>query len=90
MVCPHCKKNSIPFFKVWLLGYLRTFTCPECGKKSKKKIPKNYIFIFACIGFVVGILILIISWEIFILILVVALIIDAVLEYKFSKLKPVD
>ena len=89
MVCPHCKKNSIPFFKVFLLGYFRTFTCPECGKKSKQKIPKIIFLFFVCLGFVVGDFFKI-AWEIFILILVVAVIIDAVLEYKFSKLMPVD
>jgi len=89
MVCPHCKKNSIPFFKVYFLGYLRTFTCPECGKKSKEKIPKIIFLFFVCLGLVLGFFFNL-NWGIFILVLVVVLIITAVLEYKFGKLVPVD
>ena len=91
MVCPHCKKNSMPFFKVWLLGDFRTFTCPECGKKSKQKISKILFLFFVCLGYVVaGFILNNFTLGGFILILVVALIIGAVLEYKFGKLVPVD
>ena len=87
MVCPHCKKNSITFFKVYLLGWFRTFTCPECGKKSKQKIPKILFYFFMCLCFVAGYFFKI-TWGI--LVLVVVLIIYAVVQYKFSKLMPVD
>jgi len=90
MVCPHCKKNSIPFFKVWLLGWFRTLTCPECGKKSKQKIPKILFIFLVCLGFVLGLFIFNLNWGIIILVLVVVSIIATVLEYKFSKLMPVD
>jgi len=89
MVCPHCNKNSIPFFKVWLLGGLRTFTCPECNKKSKEKLAKIIIIFFVCLGFVAGFLFKI-TWGILVLALVVALIIATVIEYIFGKLVPVD
>ena len=89
MVCPHCNKNSIPFFKFWLLEGIRASTCPECGKKSKMKSFRTF-YLFFWLSFVVGYFIFEITWEIIILILVVALIIAAVLVYKFGKLMPVD
>jgi hypothetical protein len=92
MVCPHCKKNSIPFFKVWSksIGWFRTLTCPECNKKSKMK--RNIVLgiVSFCLG--VGVLVpfFLEIWGIFILALVVTLIIDAALDYKYRKLVPVD
>ena len=92
MVCPHCKKNSIPFFKVWLksIGWFRTLTCPECNKKSKMK--KNIVLTIVsfCLGVGVVVPLFLKSWGIFILALVVALIIDAAIDYKYRKLEPVD
>jgi hypothetical protein len=94
MICPHCQKNTISFFKVWLksIGWFRTLTCPECNKKSKMK---RNIFLFIvsfCLGVGVLVPLFLKSWGIFILALVavVYLIIDAAIDYKYRKLVPVD
>jgi len=92
MVCPHCKKNNIPFLKVWLKsqGWFRTLTCPECNKKSKMK--RNIVLATISCCLAVGVLVpfFLKSWGIFILALVVALIIDAAIDCKYRKLVPVD
>ena len=92
MVCPHCKKNSIPFFKVWSksIGWFRTLTCPECNKKSKMKRNIVLFIVSFCLGVGVLVPLFLEIWGIFILALVVALIIDAAIDYKYRKLVPVD
>jgi len=92
MICPHCKKNSIPYFKVlnrWMRG---AFTCPACNNKSKVK--KNIVLtaISWCIllAWLSIFLFLYQSGLFFFLGLTVAGILDTLMDYKFRKLKPVS
>ncbi len=92
MICPHCKKNSMPFFKImnrWMRG---TFTCPACNKKSKVK--KNIVLdaISWCIllAWLSIFLFLYKSGWFFFLGLTVVGILGTLMDYKFRKLKPVS
>lgn len=92
MICPHCKKNSIPYFKImnrWMRG---TFTCPACSKKSK--VEKNIVLtaISWCILLAwLSIFLFLYQSELFFFLgLAVVGILGTLMDYKFLKLKPVS
>jgi len=94
MICPHCKKNSIPYFKIinrWGRG---TFTCPACNKKLKSKVKKNIVLtaISWCLlpAWLSIFLFLYQSDWFFFLGLTVVVILSTLIDYKLRKLKPVS
>ena len=87
MKCPVCNKNSIPFLKIWLRGGFGKYTCEHCD--STLKVKDNPLL--AGISIILGLGVAVIGlysgiWSIFVIVLIIALAIDAVMDINLRQL----
>ncbi len=88
MVCPKCKKDSVPFFKTWTRSGLGKYRCSDCGAVSRVK--KSQVLMLGSFGLGIlaaGSAVYFQSWKVLIVASVVALILDAVMDFFFRRLE---
>jgi hypothetical protein len=88
MVCPQCQNNSIPFLKTWAKSGMGTYVCPSCGAVLRVKKSAPLVLGSTCLGLLAaGSALYYRSWKVLIVAAVVALILDAFLDFLFRRLE---
>jgi hypothetical protein len=89
MICPQCKQDSISFWKVWLKGGLGRYACPSCGGSSRIRISVPLsLFSFCLFGLAAVLGLLFAGWFVLSGAIILALVIDAGVDYRFRSLVP--
>jgi hypothetical protein len=90
MRCPHCNKDTIAFWRIWIRGGLGRYKCPECGGLSQIQRSTKLAVVSACLGAIAALLgLMYVSWLVFVGALVFALAVDAYLDFRYESLQPV-
>ena len=87
MICPSCQSDSIPFLHAWRKAGYGTYKCPACGATSRfpVSVPLVAVTILQSVSLVlIGFYLAGLSG--FVVGLVMALLIDAAIDYKFRHL----
>jgi hypothetical protein len=88
MVCPKCQNNTIPFLKTWARSGLGKYQCPGCGAVSRVKKSGPLLLSSTCLGLVAGgLAVYYQSWKILIVASLIAIVLDAVLDFIFRRLE---
>jgi hypothetical protein len=91
MVCPKCQNNSIPFLKAWFRSGLGQYRCPGCGAVSRVKKSTPLMLGSLCLGILAAALAVCFkSWTVLIVASVIALILDAMMDFLFRRLESVE
>lgn len=88
MNCPSCQKDSIPFLRLWLKSGFGTYHCPNCNAISRIKKSVPLLVFSGGLGVVsAGFGILFRSWGVFGVALAVAVVLDAVVDFRLRRLE---
>ena len=91
MTCPNCKKDSVPFIKLWLKSGYGTQRCSNCGatcriqKSFRLRMAASFLgALSAFIGLHFH------SWVVLGVVFVAALTLGAFLDFRFRRLELAD
>jgi hypothetical protein len=89
MRCPHCNKDTVPFWKVWFGGAFVRYKCSECGGLSRIRQSTQLVLVTGCLWALAALVwTMYWSWPGLVLAMALAFAFDSYLEYRYRSLQP--
>lgn len=89
MRCPHCNKDTVPFWRTWIRGGFGRHRCPDCGGLSRVHPSLKLGLVSGCIALAAFLpLFLYASWLGFFVVVALAIVVDAALGFCYGSLEP--